>query len=73
MWEPADDFEQWEADYSSTYALHAFRSTGDSVRIQNFDGITMEYILARQSNFARAVYPVFQHAIEAAIVSPDEG
>ena len=72
MWESANDLEDWEADYSSTYALHAFRSTDHSVPINNFDGITMEYVLARQSNFARAVYPAIRHAIEAGIVSPDE-
>lgn len=31
------------------------------------------YILARHSNFARAVYPALQHEIEAGIVSPDDG
>lgn len=70
VWDSVGDFEQWEADYSSTYALHAFRGIDRSVPINNFDGITMEYILARQSNFARAVYPALQHAIEAGIVSP---
>lgn len=73
VWDSANDFEEWEADHSSTCALHTFRGTGQSVHIKNFDGITMEYILARRRNFARAVYPVLQHAIEAGIVSPDEG
>jgi hypothetical protein len=72
VWDSADDFEEWEADYSSTYALHAFRGIDHSVPIKNFDGIMMEYILARQSNFERAVYPALQHAIEAGLVSPDE-
>jgi Glycosyltransferase sugar-binding region containing DXD motif len=73
LWDSAENFEPWEADYSSTYALHAFRGTDNSILIKNFDEITMEYILARQSNFARAVYPAVRHAINAGIVSLDEG
>jgi hypothetical protein len=43
VWDSAGDFESWEADNSSTYALHAFRGQDHTMPIKNFDGITMEY------------------------------
>jgi hypothetical protein len=68
VWESRNTLESWENDYPSTYAIHAFRNND----VQNFDGITIKYVLARQSNFARAVYPAVRHAIEAGIISSED-
>ncbi|KAK4246312.1 hypothetical protein C7999DRAFT_33278 [Corynascus novoguineensis] len=65
------DTEDWEMDFSSTYVLHAFDDYADKVR--GWDGkITLKYVLARESNYARAVYPAVRHAIEAGIISKEE-
>ena len=52
--------ESWEMDFSATYVLHAFDADMDKIR--GWDGqITLNYVLARQSNYARAVYPAVWH------------
>jgi hypothetical protein len=59
--------EKWEIDFSSTYVLHAFDD--DLSRIRGWDHvIDVKYVLARQSNYARAVYPAIRHAIEAGLI-----
>jgi hypothetical protein len=60
----------WQDDYSATYAIHAYKS--DPNQFSNYRGSTVAYILARQSNLARAVFPALKHAINAGIVSADD-
>ncbi|KAK4126784.1 glycosyltransferase family 32 protein [Parathielavia appendiculata] len=63
--------ESWEIDFSATYVLHAFDDYAD--QIQGWDGnITLQYVLARQSNYARAVFPAVSHAVQAGIISKEE-
>ncbi|KAL2126187.1 hypothetical protein VTI74DRAFT_1515 [Chaetomium olivicolor] len=63
--------ESWEMDFSATYVLHAFDD--ESNKISGWDGkITLKYILARESNYARAVYPAVWHAIKANIIPMDQ-
>lgn len=52
------DRPNWEIDYSGSYVIHAFDVHGRGR--QNVD---LEYVMARQSNYARAVYPAVEHAI----------
>jgi hypothetical protein len=67
--ERAGHVEDWEMDFSSTYVLHAF----DNDKIWGWDGkITLEYVLARESNYARAVYPAVWHAIQEGVISKEE-
>jgi Glycosyltransferase sugar-binding region containing DXD motif len=63
----------WEIDYSDSYALHAFKAVADQ-KIENFDpeGITLRYILARNSNFACAVYPAVKYAVDTGLISADD-
>ncbi len=57
----------WEVEFTSTYVLHAF---DDHIKkIWGWDHqINLEYVLARQSNYAREVYPAIRHAIAAGII-----
>lgn len=57
--------EEWEFDYSSSYVIHAFKGIADSEWPKKVD---LDYILARQSNLARAVYPAVKHAIDVGVV-----
>lgn len=60
-----EDKEEWEFDYSSSYVIHAFKGIADSEWPKKVD---LEYVLARQSNLARAVYPAVKHAIDIGII-----
>lgn len=66
-WLKGRKLEKWEFDFSNTYVLHAF---DDAVsRIWGWDHLVdVKYVLARQSNYARAVYPAIKHAIEAGVI-----
>ncbi|OIW30209.1 hypothetical protein CONLIGDRAFT_632274 [Coniochaeta ligniaria NRRL 30616] len=60
-----------ELDFSSSYVLHAF---DDSIgKIRGWDHVVdLKYVLARQSNYARAVFPAVWHAVQAGIISEGE-
>ena len=63
--------ESWEMDFSASYVLHAF--DGDMDKIRGWDGqITLKYVLARQSNYARAVYPAIWHAVKTGVIPREE-
>ncbi len=63
--------EGWEMDFSATYVLHAFDD--DAGKIWGWDGeVTVKYVLARRSNYARAVYPAVRHAVGAGIIPNEE-
>ncbi|KAK4237911.1 hypothetical protein C8A03DRAFT_44277 [Achaetomium macrosporum] len=69
--ELAGRMESWEMDFSATYVLHAFDD--DINKIWGWDGkITLKYVLARQSNYARAVYPAVWHAVKTGIIPKEE-
>lgn len=56
---------EWEMDFSSSYVLHAF----DGEKIPGWDNMVgLNYVLARQSNYARAVYPAVAHAIREGFI-----
>jgi hypothetical protein len=55
----------WIISYSSSYVIHAFNRQ----KVPGFEGITLNYVLDRQSNFARAVYPAVQNALHRGVIS----
>jgi hypothetical protein len=58
--------EEWEIDYSASYVIHAFHNS----KIAEWDNeITLGYVTARQSNYARAVYPAIWHAIDTGVIT----
>ena len=67
----------WHRDWRSSYVLHGWtsgieRNMDEEARHElfgSFGGITPAYILARDSNFARAVFPVVQHAIDRGMLN----
>ncbi|KAH8896243.1 hypothetical protein GQ53DRAFT_640225 [Thozetella sp. PMI_491] len=63
--------DAWELDFSSSYILHAFDNGME--KIWGWDHqINLKYVLARQSNYARAVFPAVWHAVEAGIIPEEE-
>jgi hypothetical protein len=59
-----DNKLEWEVDYSGSYTIHAFDGH-DNYWPEHVD---VEYVMARQSNYARAVYPAVKHAIDAGFI-----
>ncbi len=56
----------WEYEFSATYTLHAFNNVNGEYA--GFKGITLEYVLRRQSNLAKAVYPAVKHALDTGVL-----
>ncbi len=59
--------------WRGSYAVHGWNSVvkalGDTQAIfGNAEGITLEYVLARKSQFANAVYPAVKHALDNGII-----
>lgn len=54
-------------DFASSYVLHAFN---DSIRrVPGWDHvIDLDHVLARQSVYARAVFPAVWHAVQAGVM-----
>jgi hypothetical protein len=61
------DMPEWATSYTGSYVIHAF----DNFK-KYANEITLEYILARQSNFACAVYPAIRHAIVSGVITSVE-
>lgn len=60
-------------DWRGSYVLHGWNSVvkglGDTQAIfGNSEGITLEYVLARKSQFANAVYPAIKHAVDNGVI-----
>lgn len=62
--------DTWRVDWRSSYMMHGWTSAikqyfeHTKELIGGYDGITLDYILARNSNFARAVFPAVEDALE---------
>ena len=63
----------WRIDWRQSYAVHGWNSQtgGREWLFGEFGGITMKYVLARNSNFARAVYPAVKHALAAGVIAAE--
>ena len=68
----------WERDWRLSYVLHGWTSAlgkdlKEKERKELFKnpqgGITLDYVLTRRSNFARAVYPAVQDALDSGVIS----
>lgn len=77
MWEGLFDrfddparWPKWHINYDATYVLHAFglqRALKD-LKLNGFTELTPEYVLARQSNAARALYPTARRMVEEGLI-----
>ena len=74
--------ETWQKDMRASFVLHGWTSglrgeLSDEQRATifgKFGGITLDYILARNSNFALALYPAVKHALDNGIlVAAEDG
>jgi hypothetical protein len=60
----------WVRDWRNSYAVHGFNSGLHMYKsyFGAYGGITVAYVVARNSNFARAVYPAVKHAIDNGVI-----
>ncbi|KAK3346644.1 hypothetical protein B0T25DRAFT_552510 [Lasiosphaeria hispida] len=63
--------DRLEMDFSSTYVLHAFDDEIHHIRGWDHE-VNLEYVVARKSNYARAVYPAIWHAVHTGIIPEKE-
>lgn len=58
----------WKRDWRNTYLIHGYSNAVRDEKMDwmfgRFGGFSPEYIMAKSSNIARALYPALQHAIE---------
>lgn len=71
-WERPADFLPWERDWSRSYLLHAFSPHRFGHKVKGFEHITPRYVLERQSNFARAVYPIAREMFNEGLIEVDD-
>jgi len=60
--------------FDTTYSIHGWHSAIQpdvQYVFGDYGEITVDYILARKSYFAKAVYPALQHALDAGTISRD--
>lgn len=62
--------DPWEFEYADSYSIHAFDKVLDEV--ETFPGMSVHYLMSRQSNLARAVYPVVKHAVDTGLLSLED-
>jgi hypothetical protein len=67
-WDRPQDFPPWDRDYSNTYILHAFSPKRHGGPVEDFEHMGPKYVLQRQSNFARLLYPVAKHMYDAGLI-----
>ena len=69
-WDNKARSQEWEMDYSSTYLLHAYKARGHQV--PGFEGVSVRYVLDRNSNYALAAWPVIQLGLADKTFSPED-
>jgi hypothetical protein len=66
----------WRKDWRNSYVIHGFSNAVRDLKamwmFEPYGGFTPAYVLARQSNIARALYPALQHAIETGFLPSEE-
>lgn len=66
----------WQKDWRASYVLHGWTSgiRGElsdqqrAIMFGKFGDITLDYVLAKNSNFALAVYPAVKHALDNGVL-----
>ncbi|KAF2179430.1 glycosyltransferase family 32 protein [Zopfia rhizophila CBS 207.26] len=69
-WDNTTRAKDWEIDFSGTYLLHAYKARGHQV--PGFNGVTVPYVLARDSNYALAAWPVVRHALDYGVIDESD-
>lgn len=63
--------KDWEYDFSDAYFLHKFYNHVKDPK--GFEGVSVPYILAHDSNYAVATWPIVMQGIQEGIIDPKDG
>lgn len=63
--------KDWEYDFSDAYFLHKFYNDVDAPR--GYEGVSVPYILARDSNYALATWPIVMQGIRDGLIDSEDG
>ena len=70
--DPVLEKKFWSSSLCESYALHGWSSAQANMNqtglFAEFDGINLDYVLAKRSRFAQAVYPAVKHAIDTGVL-----
>ncbi|KAF2251775.1 glycosyltransferase family 32 protein [Trematosphaeria pertusa] len=69
-WDNKNRAKEWELDFSGTYLLHAFRDRGH--KVDGFEAVTVPYVLARDSNYALAAWPIVRYALDQGVINESD-
>lgn len=74
VWESAArtgmGLKEWEYDFSDAFFLHKFFNDVENPR--GYNGVSVPYILARDSNYAVAAWPIVQQGIRDGYIDPND-
>lgn len=71
VWESARaGMKEWEYDFSDAFFLHKFFN--DVEHPKGYNGVSVRYILARDSNYAAAAWPIVQQGIRDGYIDQDD-
>jgi len=59
---------KWELDFAASYVLHAMGMNRHNGAVSGFEGVTLEYVIRRKSNYARAAWPAVARAFREGII-----
>lgn len=60
----------WEYDFSDAYFLHKFYNSVEAPR--GFQGVSVPYVLALDSNYAVATWPIVMRGIQEGFIDPND-
>lgn len=63
--------KDWEYDFSDAYFLHKFYNDVEDPK--GFEGVSVPYILARDSNYALATWPIVMQGIQEGLIDANDG
>ncbi|KAG9253231.1 uncharacterized protein F5Z01DRAFT_675146 [Emericellopsis atlantica] len=70
--ETPGDVPEWAWNWSHTYLLHAFSPDRWHQKVHGYDHISPAYVLRRDSNFGRAVYPAVLHMYREGLIGVND-
>lgn len=69
-WETRRTRKDWEYDFSDAYFLHKFYNSVEDPK--GFEGVSVPYVLARDSNYALATWPIVMKGIQEGMIDAED-
>lgn len=66
-----EEKKAWEYDFSDAYFIHKIYNSVEGPK--GYEGVSVPYILARDSNYALATWPIVMHGLQEGIIDAKDG